>query len=460
VARAAKQIENNHLRPFYNAAVGTYRNDPAALEDLVQPDRVHRDVYIHAEVFELEMERLWARSWVYVGHTSQIPSEGDYLTLDVAAKPLIVVRQADGSIGVLVNRCAHKGSKLLGDAAGNTGKTLRCPYHAWTYRLDGSLVNIPLKQGYDGTRLAQTEAYRGLTIVRNVETYRGFVFVRLSNEGLAFREYFGDSLSSIDNLADRSPEGELELVGGCLRYLHNCNWKMFVENLNDTMHPMIAHASSAGTAKKLWEGKPADAPKPMAIEQIAPFASDYKFFDDMGVRVYPHGHSFSGVHFSIHSSYASLGEYEARMNQAYGEERARQILGTVRHNTVYYPSLTIKGAIQSIRVARPLAADKTMIESWTFRLKGAPDILLERTVTYNRLINSPMSVVGHDDLHCYRSIQEGLAGDGNEWVSLHRNFDPAESATLEERRELTCNGTSDISMRNQFRAWRELMRPQ
>jgi benzoate/toluate 1,2-dioxygenase alpha subunit len=460
VARAAKQIENNHLRPFYNAAVGRYRDDSSALERLVEPDRVHRDVYIDAEVFQLEMERLWARSWVYVGHTSQFPSEGDYLTLDVAGQPLIVLRQADGTMRLLINRCAHKGSKLLGDASGNAGKTLRCPYHAWTYRLDGSIVNIPLKQGYDGSRLAETEAYRGLTIVKNVETYRGFVFVRLSSEGLSFREYFGDSLSSIDNLADRSPEGELEIVGGCLRYLHNCNWKMFVENLNDTMHPMIAHASSAGTAKKLWEGKPADAPKPMAIEQIAPFASDYKFFDDMGVRVYPHGHSFSGVHFSIHSSYASLGDYEALMKQAYGEERARQILGTVRHNTVYYPSLTIKGAIQSIRVARPLAADKTLIESWTFRLKGAPEILLHRTVTYNRLINSPMSVVGHDDLHCYRSIQEGLAGDGNEWVSLHRNFDAAESTALDERGELTCNGTSDISMRNQFRAWRELMRQQ
>jgi len=445
------------LDAFYNGPVSKYRNRPEALQRLVEADRVHRDLYTDPEIFQLEMERLWSRAWVYAGHTSQVPKEGDYLALEVAAKPLIVVRQTDGSVRVLVNRCAHKGTKLVGDAAGSTGKTFRCPYHAWTYRLDGSILNIPLRQGYDGTRLEETQACRGLTAVQNVEIYRGFVFVRLSPEGLGFREYFGDSLSSIDNLADRSPQGELEITGGCLRYLHNCNWKMFVENLNDTMHPMIAHASSAGTAKKLWEGQPADAPKPMAIEQIAPFASDYQFFDDMGVRVYPHGHSFSGVHFSIHSSYSALGDYEALMKKAYGEERARQILGTVRHNTVYYPSLTIKGAIQSIRVARPLAADRTLIESWTFRLKGAPDILLERTVTYNRLINSPMSVVGHDDLHCYRAIQEGLAGDGNEWVSLHRNFDPGEAAALQERGELTCNGTSDVSMRNQFRAWLELM---
>jgi phenylpropionate dioxygenase-like ring-hydroxylating dioxygenase large terminal subunit len=279
------------------------------------------------------------------------------------------------------------------------------------------------------------------------------VFARLAPEGIGFREFFGDSLSSIDNLADRSPEGELEIAGGCLRYLHDCNWKMFVENLNDTMHPMIAHASSAGTAKKLWEGQPADAPKPMAIEQIVPFASDYKFFDDMGVRVYDHGHGFSGVNFSIHSSYSSLVGYEEAMTKAYGAERAKKILGTVRHNTVYYPSLTIKGAIQSIRVARPLAADRTVIESWTFRLKGAPESLLARTVAYNRLINSPMSVVGHDDLHCYRSIQEGLAANGNEWVNLQRDFDPAEA----RGGEITANGTSEISMRNQFRAWREFM---
>jgi phenylpropionate dioxygenase-like ring-hydroxylating dioxygenase large terminal subunit len=431
-----------------------YRDDPRALAALVEDDRVHRDVYLDPEVFQLEMERLWSRAWIYVGHASQVPRPGDFITVDIAAKPLILVRHSDGNVRVLMNRCAHKGTKLVYDFSGNTGKTFRCPYHAWTYRTDGTLLHIPLQSGYEGTKLNAP----GLTAVTH-ETYRGFVFARLA-DGPGFREYFGDSLSSIDNLAERSPEGELEITGGCLRYLHNCNWKMFVENLNDTMHPMIVHASSAGTAKKLWdeilrsrEAKPADMPKPMAIEQYAPFANDYKFFDDMGVRVYPHGHGFSGVNFSIHSAYSPVKEYEEAMNRAYGPERAQQILGTVRHNTVYYPSLTIKGAIQSIRVARPLAADKTVIESWTFRLKGAPAKLLERTVMYNRLINSPMSVVGHDDLHCYRSAQEGLAAEGNDWVSLHRDF------RSPEKGEMTCNGTSEISMRNQFRAWRELMAP-
>src|SRR5439155_19165783 len=111
--------------------------------------------------------------------------------------------------------------------------------------------------------------------------------------------------------------------------------------------------------------------------------------EKMGVKVYPHGHSCTGVNFSIHSSYSSVGEYERRMFAAYGEERARAILKEARHNTVYYPSLTIKGAIQAIRVARPVAVDKTIIESWTFRLVGAPDEMLARTTTYSRLINGP-----------------------------------------------------------------------
>jgi benzoate/toluate 1,2-dioxygenase subunit alpha len=132
------------------------------------------------------------------------------------------------------------------------------------------------------------------------------------------------------------------------------------------------------------------------------------------------------------------------------------VLGTARHNTVYYPSLTIKGAIQAIRVVRPIAPDKTLIESWTFRLKGAPDALLQRTLTYSRLINSPMSVVGHDDLHAYRAIQEGLRASGNDWVSLHRDYRAEEA----DAKDLTVNGTSEISMRNQFRAWARYMAPE
>ena len=102
---------------------------------------------------------------------------------------------------------------------------------------------------------------------------------------------------------------------------------------------------------------------------------------------------------------------------------------------------------------RPIAVDKTLIESWTFRLAGAPPELLQRTTMYNRLINSPFSVVGHDDLQAYRGIQAGLHASGNDWVSLHRNC----SADRSRAERVTATGTSEISMRNQYRAWARYM---
>jgi len=431
-----------------------YRGNPAAVRALVREDAVHRDVYLSQEIFDLEMEQLWRRTWIYVGHDSQVPNAGDYYTTDIARQPVIMLRDQDGTVRVLMNRCAHKGAKLVSAMHGHCeAGLLRCPYHGWTYRLDGSIRTIPIKAGYEGTGLGNTRSAAGVVAVRHVVNYRGFVFARVADDGPDFHEYFGDSLTSIDNMVDRAPEGRLEVAGGVLRYLHDCNWKMFVENLNDTMHPMVAHESAAGTAKKLWAGHPDSEPKPMAIEQFLPFVNGYDFFDAMGVRIYENGHSYTGVKFSIHSQYSAIGEYEQRMEHAYGPERARAILGEVRHNTVYYPSLTIKGAIQAIRVARPIAPDRTIIESWTFRLAGAPERLLERTVMYTRLINAPTSVVGHDDRHCYRAIQEGLATEGNEWVSLHRSHSPDEAEHIAG----DYNGLSEVSMRGQYRAWARFM---
>ena len=431
----------------------SYRGNPQAVRDLVKTDRVHRDLYISDEIFALEQEHFFANTWNYLGHDSQIPSSGDYITGELAGQPLLLVRQNDGSIRILKNRCAHKGARLVSAPAGSAGKFFRCPYHAWVYRIDGSLHSVPLKKGYEGTNLFDCAAGAGIDMVRHVHLHRGFIFAKLNDGGPDFETYFAASLSSIDNMADRSPQGQLEMVGPPLRFMHQCNWKMFVENLNDTMHPMVVHESSAGTAKSMWADQPADAVKPMAIEQFVPFMSDYKFFEDMGVRVFDNGHSFTGVNFSIHSHYSAIPEYEAAMHEAFGAARTAQILGMARHNTVYYPNLTIKGAIQSIRVVKPLAANRTLIESWTFRLKGAPPELLHRTTMYNRLINSPFSVVGHDDLHAYRSIQAGLHAGGNEWVSLHRNHDPAEDKSSDQ----IVVGTSELPIRNQYRAWSRYM---
>lgn len=425
----------------------------ADISRLVEDDRVHRDLYLSDELFALEQRHFFANTWNHVGHASQVPAAGDYIAVQIAGRPLLMVRQPDGGIEVLNNRCAHKGTQLVTDDSGNVGKYFRCPYHAWTYKLDGTPMGVPLKAGYEGTQLQHCESGQGMGALKHVAVYRDFVFAKINDVGPDFQAYFGDVLAAIDNLVDRSPVGRLRVEGGVLRNIIHCNWKMVLENINDTVHPMSAHESATAAASALWRDQPTDAPKPMAMEQILPFGAGYDFFDRMGARVYPNGHSMLGTNFSIHSGYAQVPEYEAALRAAHGDARASEILQRSPQNSVCFPSLSVKGSPQAIRVIRPLAADRTLLEAWSFRVEGAPEVLFQRSMTYNRLVFSPMSVVAHDDVHLFESIQQGLRAGTNQWVSLHRDFDRGELAP--GVREV--NGTNELLMRNQFRAWANFM---
>jgi len=416
---------------------------------LVDADRVHRDAYVDPAVFACELRTFWASTWQYLGHASQVPNAGDVVAVELAGRPLLLVRTGDGQLRVLFNRCAHKGTRLVDDERANVGRHFRCPYHAWTYSLDGKPLGVPLREGYEGTRLASCSSGGGLAPVRHLAVHRDFVFVKLGDAGPGFAEYFGAALAALDLLADRSPVGKLEVAGGALRTIVRCNWKIYLENINDTVHPMATHESAVAAARAVWGDRPEGTEKPMAMEQILPFGAPFAFFDDMGARVYPNGHSVLGTRHSIHSGYGRLPEYEAAMRAAHGEARAAEVLEHAPQNAVLYPSLAVKGSPQSIRVIRPLAVDRTLVEAWSLRAVGAPDVLLERTQTYNRLVFSPMSIVAHDDLHLFESIQQGLAAEANPWVSLHRGHRDGEE--LEPVQEI--NGTNELLMRNQFRAW-------
>ncbi|MBY5932727.1 aromatic ring-hydroxylating dioxygenase subunit alpha [Tateyamaria omphalii] len=420
---------------------------------MVRGPQVHRDVYTSQQVYDLEMRHLFVNTWVFVGHESQTPHKGDYYTTQIGAQPVIQVRHGDGEIKVLHNRCPHKGTKIAIDRSGNTGKFFRCPYHAWSFKTDGCLLAIPLKKGYQDTELNKTENAKGMKAVGAVRVYRGFVFARLADEGISFEDYFGDSLSSIDNTVDRSPAGRLEVAGPPLRYMHQCNWKMLVENQTDTCHPMVAHESSAGTAVGIWKEMGNPEPRPPAMEIIAPFMSPYEFFENMGIRTWPNGHGHTGVNHSIHSEYSEVPGYFPALSEAYGEQRAKEILNENRHNTVYFPNIMIKGPIQQLRNFIPLGPDRTLVESYIYRLVDAPDELLARTAMYNRMINAPTSIVGHDDLEMYERAQEGLVSNGLEWVDIQRLMTGVEDYS----EEVVENGTTERQMRNQFDAWVKFM---
>jgi phenylpropionate dioxygenase-like ring-hydroxylating dioxygenase large terminal subunit len=399
------------------------------------------------------MERLWSRTWVYVGHDSQVPQAGDYATADVAGRPVILVRVEDGTVRVLMNRCAHKGAKLVSEASGHAGSFFRCPYHAWAYDLDGAIRAIPLRAGYEGTRLNECENGRGLSAPAGVAVHRGFVFARLEGEGPSFDAWSGPLRAVIDNLADRSPQGRLRVAGAPIRSLVRANWKMYLENVNDTVHPPSTHQSAADAAGAVWAGRGPDEPRPMSMQQLLPFGSGYEFFERMGGRVHAYGHSILGTRASIHTQYAGLEGYEAALRAAHGAARTAEIMAFAPQNAICYPSVSFKAVPQAIRVIRPVAVDRTVVEAWAFQPVGAPPELSRRAAMYNRLVFSPMSVLAHDDLHVFETIQSALRASGNPWVSLHRGHRDGESAV----QDADVGGTDERLMRNQFRAWRDAM---
>jgi hypothetical protein len=185
----------------------------------------------------------------------------------------------------------------------------------------------------------------------------------------------------------------------------------------------------------------------MAVEQILPFGAGYDFYDGMGARVHAHGHSVLGIHFSMHSGYGVSEDYRAALEAAHGPERARQVLEHAPQNAVLYPGLALKSSPQVMRVIRPLAVDRTLVEAWCLRAVDAPELLFERGLSYTRL------VVAHDDIELFQGIQRALHADGNPWISLHRDSRGDDAGLYGQ----PINATNEVLMRNQHRAWLEAM---
>ncbi|MFT4826554.1 MAG: benzoate/toluate 1,2-dioxygenase alpha subunit [Halioglobus sp.] len=426
---------------------------PEALTGLIEPGRVHKSLYTDPAIYELEMNTVFCKAWIYVGHESQIPKPGDFYTTRIGKEPIILVRHTDNAVKVLYNRCAHKGSLLTTRTSGNV-KAFRCLYHAWLYETDGKFKARPLPDAYDEDCIAYDASEKNLKQVACAESYRGFVFARLHESGDDLNTWLGETKCSIDNLVDRSPIGELEVVGRPLLYTNDCNWKMMVENVSDALHALPTHKSASAVAIEMARQYPDPDKQPAAINMLTPFGSALAFFDEIGQTICGNGHSYSGGKVSIHSAYPEVPQYKEVMHDSYGPAKAEEILGQQRHNTVIYPSVSFKCNLQSMRVFRPISVNETLLETWTFRLKGAPEELLHRTLTYNQTIFSAASVAGHDDNEAFCRMQLGLQSGGLEWVNLNRHMG------AEERNDdgtVSAPGTSDLVFRHQFQAWQNYM---
>jgi phenylpropionate dioxygenase-like ring-hydroxylating dioxygenase large terminal subunit len=415
---------------------------------LVEDGRVHRRVYTDPAIFELELQRIFARAWLYVGHESQVPNAGDFLTTTLARQPVIMVRCADGVVRVLFNRCAHRGALVAAERAGHV-EQFRCAYHGWTYRLDGALLSIPCEEDYAGTGFDR--ACADMKLLPRAASYRGFVFASLAADGPDLAEFLGPAGASLDNMVERAPAGELEIAGGCFETLQRSNWKIYLENLHDGAHAMIVHQSTFEAARRAA----AAAPDPLTRFRAEVVAANSQNYDEMGaleVTAYPRGHSDMKGFRRADSDEPGYLDYVARLAARLGKEEADRVLGTQRHNALFYPAMSVHPVFMQLRVIQPIAVDLTRVDIWTLRMKGAPAWMHRRNVAFANTIHSPSSIVKADDLETYARVQRGVAAAGADWINLQRGADAP--ASNEGARS---TALSEAYIRNQYRAWRDYM---
>ena len=421
-------------------------------DSLLREHAVHRAAYVDPAVFRLEQERLFRRAWLYVGHESEVPGRGDYLLARLGPEEVILVRGEDGALSLLHNRCAHRGARVVTERSGNA-RQLRCPYHAWTYRLDGSLAGMPLPEGY-----AQ-KVDLGLARVPRVESYRGFVFGSHAAHGPSLAEFLGGLCSAFDNMLDRAPAGRLTRFGGALRLEYRGNWKMFMENAVDLVHPGFVHRSSVEAARAHPEALEAGGEAQQGAQMFLANGLRAPQWNEVPLHAFPGGHVYMGGFYrqgviAPQRADPVFERYRRALVERHGEERAAAVLAVDRFNNLVWPTVSVNSRFAVLRSVQPLAVDRTVVEVSCFRLEGAPEEMHELTLQFVNLAASPASLVASDDLEIFERCQKGLESAANDWIDVRRGV-------LADQRQadgsVLSQGTSELPIRHQFETWRRYL---
>lgn len=245
---------------------------PHELDELVSAETGHisRKIFSDEEIFEQEMQEIFAKAWLFLCHESQIPKRGDFFEAPMGRDNVLVVRQKDGSIRAFLNTCTHRGMSVCRAEEGNT-RNFMCTYHGWTFDIDGELVGVPGYEKYYKGELDKSK--HALRKVAQLDTFMGFVFATFDPTAPPLPEYLGETgRLALKTFALR---GDMQVVPGIQKFVIDCNWKLPVDNVPDFYHPQITHMSANATG--IFESAAAPLSEEEAFEEFMGFRADQDY---------------------------------------------------------------------------------------------------------------------------------------------------------------------------------------
>ena len=410
--------------------------DGAFYERLIEADRVHGRLYTDPAIFADELRKIWYRTWVFVGHESEVPQPNDYVRKKLGLQDVVMTRDKDGEVHLLLNRCAHRGNQVCDDESGNSS-SFRCPYHGWTYRNTGELLGYPYNQGYGGKNKLEL----GMGSVPRVASYHGFVFGSFATQGPSLVEHLGAAAGEIDRLVGLSPEGRVELTAGWLKHRTRANWKLLAENETDGYHPQFVHGSifgvtgspigalysdnSTAVTRDLGGGHSENDLRP----EFRKFAEPMRWFGTTADRV---------------------PDYVDAMHATHGEDAVRILVEGAPH-VMIFPNLFI-AEIQVFNI-QPVSAGACVQYSTAVQLAGAPE-LNKRMISQSIGSVGPAGMLLADDTEMYERNQRGVEALSPEWLDVRRGL--ARESTDDSGFRIG-TATDETGMRGFWRHYKSLM---